>query len=197
MDGRQNVYNKLNQIFADAKDSIDYSTSSSGLIRAYKAHSERMEAARKNGAKVRVLSPISAENSAVAQDFSQVIELKRLEEPFIADFAIVDGKELVVTESKPDDLRTDRGSDLGIWTTNRLLIELHGQSFDRLGIAAGHSISAGKESIVEQTLASYLCKRGFRRRFPSRKPLSLSHLSCTGELEHRRASPSSSPLELL
>ena len=129
MDGRQNVYNKLNQIFADAKDSIDYSTSSSGLIRAYKAHSERMEAARKNGAKVRVLSPICAENSAVAQDFSQVIELKRLEEPFIADFAIVDGKELVVTESKPDDLRTDRGSDLGIWTTNRLLIELHGQFF--------------------------------------------------------------------
>jgi len=130
IDGRQNVYNKLNQMFADARESIDYSTSSSGLIRAYKAHSERMEAARKNGAKVRFLSLISAENSAVAQELSQVIELKRLERPFIADFVIVDGKDLVVTESKPDDLRTDRGSDLGIWTTNKLLIELHRQLFD-------------------------------------------------------------------
>jgi hypothetical protein len=53
-----------------------------------------------------------------------VIELKCLEKPFIADFVIVDGKELVVIESKLDDLRTDRGSDLGIWTTNKLLIEL-------------------------------------------------------------------------
>jgi len=36
IDGRQNVCNKLSQMFADAKESIGHSMSSSGLIRAYK-----------------------------------------------------------------------------------------------------------------------------------------------------------------
>ena len=132
MNGRQNICNKLNQLFTDAKQLIDYSTTSSGLIRAYKVHSEAMEKAKKHGTKVRILSPISTENSSVAQEFSQIIELKRLDGPFLADFTMIDGKELVVTESKPDDLRTDRGSDFGIWTTNKLLVELHAQLFERV-----------------------------------------------------------------
>jgi sugar-specific transcriptional regulator TrmB len=132
IDGRQNINNKLNQMFADAKQFIDYTTSSSGLIRAYKVHSEAMETAKKHGAKVRILSPISPESSAVAQEFSHVVELKRLEKPFMANFTMVDGKELVVIETKPDDLRTDRGSAFGIWTTNKLLVELHAQLFERV-----------------------------------------------------------------
>ena len=91
-----------------------------------------MERAIKKGAKVRILTPISPENSAVAHEFSQIIDLKRVDKPFMAHFTMVDGKELVVIESKPDDLRTDRGSDLGIWTTNKLLVELHTQLFERV-----------------------------------------------------------------
>jgi hypothetical protein len=102
------------------------------LIRAYKAHSEMLERARKQGAVVRVVSPVSSENSAVVQEFSEVIELKRLDKPFKESFVSVDGRELVVLENKPDDLRTDRGSDLAIWTTNRLLVGLYDQLFDRI-----------------------------------------------------------------
>ena len=36
------------------------------------------------------------------------------------------------TEALPEDLRTDQGADRGVWTTNRLLVELHDQLFDRL-----------------------------------------------------------------
>jgi sugar-specific transcriptional regulator TrmB len=132
IDGRQNVLGKIAQILSDAKHSINYCTSSSGLIRAYKAHSEMLERARKQGAVVRVVSPVSSENSAVVQEFSEVIELKRLDKPFKESFVSVDGRELVVLENKPDDLRTDRGSDLAIWTTNRLLVGLYDQLFDRI-----------------------------------------------------------------
>jgi sugar-specific transcriptional regulator TrmB len=132
IEGRQAIFNKLNQIMNDASKSVNYSTSASGLIRAYKAHSEILENAKKRGATVRFLTQISAENSGVARELSEVVDLKRLEKPFANSFVSVDSKELVVIESRPDDLRTDRGTDLAIWTTNKLLIELHEQLFDRV-----------------------------------------------------------------
>lgn len=116
----------------DASKSINYCTSAAGLIRAYKAHSEILEGARKRRATVRFLAQISTENSGVARELSEIVELKRLEKPFMNNFVSVDSENLVVIESRPDDLRTDRGSDLAIWTTNKLLIELHEQLFDRV-----------------------------------------------------------------
>ena len=51
---------------------------------------------------------------------------------FGENFTTVDSRELVVVETKPEDLRTDRGQDQCIWTTNRLLVELHEQLFERV-----------------------------------------------------------------
>ena len=132
IDGRKNIFNKLNQIMTDASKSISYCTSASGLIRAYKAHSEILENVRKRGAVVRVLSPITSENSGVARELGEIVEVKRLDKPFGPSFVSVDARELVLIESRPEDLRTDRGTDLAIWTTNKLLIELHEQFFDRI-----------------------------------------------------------------
>jgi sugar-specific transcriptional regulator TrmB len=132
IDGRKNILEKLSELLHDATKSVNYSTSAWGLVRAYKAHSEMLEKARKQGAAVRVLSPVSPENSAVAKQLSEVIELKRLDKPVTPHFLSVDTRELVVMESKPDDLRTDRGSDTAIWTTNKLLVELHDQLFERI-----------------------------------------------------------------
>lgn len=129
MEGRQNVLNKLTQVFSDARKSVNYSTSASGLIRAYKVHSDVLEKAKRQGATVRVLAPISPDNSAVAEQFCEIIELREIDKPLGANFVSVDARELIVTESKPDDLRTDRGSDLAIWTSNRLLVQLHEQLF--------------------------------------------------------------------
>jgi len=132
IDGRQNLFNKLNQIFTDASKSIFYVISASGLIRTYKAQSEILERARRQGVNVRIAAPISPENVGVAQQLSEVIEVRKLEKPFEPNFALVDSRELVVVENKPDDLRTDRGSDVAIWTTNKLLVELHEQLFERV-----------------------------------------------------------------
>ncbi len=131
IDGRQNIINKLNQTFSDAKNSINYLTSPSGLIRTYKVHCDTLEKAMKHGATVRILSPISPENSSVAHQLSEITELKRLDKPFKGSFASIDTRELVVMENKPDDLSTDRGSDIAVWTTNKLLIEMYDQLFDR------------------------------------------------------------------
>jgi sugar-specific transcriptional regulator TrmB len=132
IDGRQNLFNKLNQILNDSTRSVYYATTAAGLIRLYKMQSELLEKAKRNGAAVRILAPMTSGNSGVAEQLSEIVEVKQLEQPFPANFVSVDCRELVVIESRPDDLHTDRGSDLAIWTTNKLLVELHDQLFDRV-----------------------------------------------------------------
>jgi sugar-specific transcriptional regulator TrmB len=132
IEGRENIVRRLNQIFGDASKSIDYCTSVPGLVRAYKAHSEALEKAISKGTVVRVISAFSAENSAVAQQFAEFVDVRRLEKPLGATFVSVDSSELVVIDARPDDFATDRGSDQAIWTTNKLLVGLYGQLFERI-----------------------------------------------------------------
>jgi sugar-specific transcriptional regulator TrmB len=132
IDGRKDILRKLTEILGDATKSINYATSAWGLVRAYKAHSEVLEEAKNRGVIVRLLSPISSENSAVAKEFAEVIELRQIDKPFGANFVSVDARQLVVMESKPDDLKTDRGFDRAIWTTNRLIAEVHDELFGRM-----------------------------------------------------------------
>jgi sugar-specific transcriptional regulator TrmB len=129
IDGRQNLINKLNQMFMDARK-VGYCTSAAGLIRVYKTHSEALEKARERGAVVRILAPISQENASVASEISNVLELRNLKKPVGATVVTVDGEQLVVIDSRPDDIRTDRGFDLAIWTTNRLLVGVYERYFD-------------------------------------------------------------------
>jgi len=131
IEGRQNIYNKLNQVMKDASQSISYSTTAPGLIRAYKVHANALQRAAKKGAKVRLLAPITGENSSLATEFSEIVDFKATPEPFTS-FVCVDSKELVVIDSRPDDVRTDQGSDAAVWTTNRLLVELFEKLFDEV-----------------------------------------------------------------
>lgn len=130
--GRPGIINKLNQIFNDATETVNYCTTAAGLVRTYKAHCEILERATKKGANVRIMSPINPENSGVAREISEVLEFKALDKPFGENFVTIDSHELVVVETKPEDLRTDQGADSAIWTTNRLLVDLHDQLFERI-----------------------------------------------------------------
>lgn len=132
IEGRPGIINKLTQIFTDASKNIYYCTTAAGLVRAYKAHCEILEKVSERGADVRILSPVNSENSGVAREISEVLEFKILDKPFGENFVTIDSRELVVVETKPEDLRTDQGVDKAIWTTNRLLVDLHNQLFERV-----------------------------------------------------------------
>jgi sugar-specific transcriptional regulator TrmB len=129
---RQALVTRLNQAFLEARESIHYATSSQGLIRAYKAHSDTLEEASSKGVKVMILAPMSADNMLVAEQFADIVSMKRLDRSFNMNFVSVDSKRLVVVDSRPDDFSVDKGADLAVWTTNRLLIDLHEQFFERL-----------------------------------------------------------------
>lgn len=130
--GRQGVFNKITQIISDASKTVNYSTSAPGLVRAYKVHCDTLEKVSKKGVRVHVLSPVDSENLGVAREISEILEFKVLDKPFGQNFVTVDERELVVIQTLPEDLRTDHGADKGVWTTNRLMVELHDQLFERL-----------------------------------------------------------------
>jgi len=129
--GRQGIYNKLNEVMNEATRAINYSTSAIGLVRAYKAHATAFERAQKQGAKVRIISPLDNVNSVIAGELSAIAELKHPEEAF-PFFISVDSKHFIVVDSRPDDANTDRGYDEAFWTTNKLVVELFDQLFDRV-----------------------------------------------------------------
>jgi len=129
VDGRQSICDRLNQLMKTATHSINYSTSASGLIRAYKSHVDALEQANERGAKVRLLSPVTAENSTVAKQFSEIIDFK-VADNSIENFVCVDSKEMVVIDSRPDDNMADQGSDVAVWTTNVLFVEVFERLFE-------------------------------------------------------------------
>jgi sugar-specific transcriptional regulator TrmB len=131
MEGRQAIYNKLNQAMLDASKSINYSTSEIGLIRAYKVHAEALERAQKRGATVRLLAPITPTNTTIAAEFSEIVDLKPTVRP-LAHFVAIDSKQLVVLDCMPDDANTRAGHDSAIWTTSTLLVDLFERLFNEI-----------------------------------------------------------------
>ena len=131
MDGREGIYNKLSQIMMEASKSINYSTSETGLIRAYKAHADAFEHARRRGAAVRLLAPITSTNSAVAREFSEIVELKSCEKA-LTHFVSVDSKHLIILDTMPDDTDTRRGHDTAIWASSPLMVDAFERLFDEL-----------------------------------------------------------------
>jgi sugar-specific transcriptional regulator TrmB len=135
IEGRANVLNKMNELFNQASKTINYSTGGNGLIRAYKANADTLAKAKQRGVSVKMLTTVSSENASVASEMGSVLELRSMEKPFppqYVNFASVDSHELIIAEVKPDDLSTDRGSDLAVWNRNKLAIGVHDQAFERL-----------------------------------------------------------------
>ncbi|MEM3527178.1 MAG: helix-turn-helix domain-containing protein [Candidatus Bathyarchaeia archaeon] len=131
IEGRRNIIDKVSQMLSDSKKSVKCCVSAQGLVRMYKAHYRVLEAARKRGVRVRVMSAGSPK-SEVAQELSEVIELKQSNKHFKASLISVDGKEMLVVESSPDDAKIDYGSDTAFWTRNKIFTELYDELFDRL-----------------------------------------------------------------
>ena len=132
IDGRKDILRKLTEILNDATKTVNYATSAWGLVRVYKTHSEALEEAKNRGVIVRLAAPISSENSVVAKEFAEVVELREIDKPFGSSFVSVDTRQLVVVESKPDDLKTDRGFDIALWTTHGLIVKAHDALFERM-----------------------------------------------------------------
>jgi sugar-specific transcriptional regulator TrmB len=134
IEGRANVLSKMNELIGEASKSLHYATGGNGIIRAYKANADALAKAKERGVIVKMLATVSADNESVASEMQNVVEMRRIEKTFpsrFMNFVSVDSRELLIAEVKPDDLSTDRGSDLAVWNRNRICVGVHDHLFDQ------------------------------------------------------------------
>jgi hypothetical protein len=115
-----------------AAKSISYYVTPAGLVRAYKAHADYLEKVGKRGVVVRLLAQTTKDIHLVTQELAAVVKVRRTAKPLAANFVCIDGQELVVMENSPGDFDVDRGEDRAAWTTNKLLVGLYENLFERV-----------------------------------------------------------------
>jgi sugar-specific transcriptional regulator TrmB len=132
IDGRKHIYDRVGQMLRRAVKSISYYATPAGLVRAYKAHADYLEKVGKRGVVVRVLAQTSKDIHLVTEELAAVVKIRRTTKPLAANFVCIDGQELVVIENSPNDFDVDRGTDRAAWTTNKLLVGLYENLFERV-----------------------------------------------------------------
>ena len=132
IDGRKQIYDRVGQMLRRAVKSISYYATPAGLVRAYKAHADYLEKVGKRGVVVRVLAQTSKDVHLVTEELAAVVKIRRTTKPLAANFVCIDGQELVVIENSPGDFDVDRGTDRAAWTTNKLLVGLYENLFEKV-----------------------------------------------------------------
>lgn len=130
--GRTEVSGKLNEMITSSNQSVEIWTTERGIQALADFHLEQLKEAKVRGAKIRVIAPITSENTEGARKLVPVSELRYSEALGSAGIAIVDQLELMLYERLPDDNNPDMGADVGFWTNSKRFIETMSRAYDAM-----------------------------------------------------------------
>lgn len=128
--GRVDVSGKLNEMIESSSQSLEIWTTMRGIQALADFHIEQLRGARTRGTKIRIIAPITSENTEGARKLVPVSELRYSEALGPAGIAIVDQRELMLYERLPDDNNADVGADVGFWTNSKRFIETMSRAYD-------------------------------------------------------------------
>tara|TARA_Y100000310_G_scaffold343233_2_gene449911 strand:+ start:1316 stop:2143 length:828 start_codon:yes stop_codon:yes gene_type:complete len=126
--GRHNLYNHLDFVLKNAKESVSLMTTSQGLLRKIEGLRPTLEKAKKRGVSVKIAAPLTAENKKVANSLKGVAEFKDVQ-GMDARFCVVDNKEVVFMTLHDKEVHPTY--DLGIWVKTPYFGKALGQLFDQ------------------------------------------------------------------
>jgi hypothetical protein len=86
--------------------------------------------AKARGVKIRIIAPITSENTEGARKLVPVSELRYSEALGPTGMIIVDQSGLMLYERLPDDNNPDVGADVGFWTNSNRFIETMNRAYD-------------------------------------------------------------------
>jgi hypothetical protein len=92
----------------------------------------QLKEAKSRHVKIRIIAPITSENTDGARRLVPVSELRYSEALGPAGIIIVDQGELMLYERLPDDNNVLVGADVGFWTNSKRLIETMSRAYDAL-----------------------------------------------------------------
>jgi sugar-specific transcriptional regulator TrmB len=128
--GRIDVSGKLNGMIQSSSQSIEIWTTMRGIQALADLHFQQLKDAKNRGAKIRVIAPITSENTEGARKLVPVSDLRYSEALGPAGIIIVDQEELMLYERLPDDNNPDVGADVGFWTNSKRFIETMSRAYD-------------------------------------------------------------------
>lgn len=111
--GRHNINRHLRTLFKKAEEEINIMTTRQGLNDLYSNHHKTLKRLTNKGTKLRILAPL--ENNSAVKAFSQIAELKHLEEPK-GRFCLVDDDHLIMALT--DDNKVHETQDLAFWANS-------------------------------------------------------------------------------
>ena len=130
--GRPEVSGKLNEMITSANQSVEIWTTMRGIQALADFHFGQLKEAKARGAKIRIIAPITSENTEGARKLVPVSELRYSEALGPAGIAIADQRELMLYERLPDDNNAEVGADVGFWTNSTRFIETMSRAYDAL-----------------------------------------------------------------
>ena len=130
--GRGEVGGKLNSMIESANKSVEIWTTMRGIQALADAHFSELKEAKGRGTKIRIIAPITSENTEGARKLVPVSELRYSEALGPAGIAIVDQRELMLYERLPDDNNANVGADVGFWTNSKRFIETMSRVYDAM-----------------------------------------------------------------
>jgi len=130
--GRNEVSGKLNQMIESADKSVEIWTTMRGIQALADFHFAQLKEAKGRGAKIRIIAPITSENTEGARKLVPVSELRYSEALGPTGMAIVNQRELMFYERLPDDNSPDVGADVGFWTNSNRFTETMSRAYDAM-----------------------------------------------------------------
>jgi hypothetical protein len=136
--GRVEVRHKLSEILAACRETVDFWTTMKGVEVLASHRVQDFVALRQRGVRIRIIAPITKQNTSSAKMLLPVAELRHSEALGRARIVIADGDNLLYYQRIPDDNSLETGADVGFWTNSRPLIDTMSRAYDELwkGIVA-------------------------------------------------------------
>ncbi len=130
--GRLEVRNKISQMLDSAKESVDIWTTVKGVQILARLRLEQLKGLRQRDVKVRIIAPITPENSQSARGLLTASQMRHSEALGRARVLIVDRKQLLLYDRVPDDDELESGADVGFWTNSERFIETMATVYDSM-----------------------------------------------------------------
>jgi len=130
--GRIEVSGKLNEMISTSAQTVEIWTTMKGVRTLADFHLQELKAAKARGSKIRIIAPITSENTEGARKLVPVSDLRYSEALGESGIAIVDERELMLYERLPDDNSPDVGADVGFWTNSKRFIETMSRAYDAM-----------------------------------------------------------------
>jgi sugar-specific transcriptional regulator TrmB len=130
--GRIEVSGKLEAMISSSKQTVDIWTTMRGIQALADFHIGKLKDARARGSRIRIIAPITSENTEGARRLVPVSDLRYSEALGAAGIVIVDQRELMLYERLPDDNSADVGADVGFWTNSKRFIETMNRAYNAM-----------------------------------------------------------------